>query len=335
MAATMSSTPANARFDPQASARLAALINPLSFRMSIRDRAHRSAERVRAHGGEAFEVTDPARIERALVQALEQSVSRLVIAGGDGTLQAAVSYLAERLAPEHFPDLIVLGAGRTNYVAGDVGTRRDFPGTLERILAASPEQLHRVERSTLRLEHPSIGVQHGFFMAGAAIDEVIRYVHRWQDSRKTWLHRANLASGTGVIALGLRWAARRQHFDAPRLIIETDHLGQLDAPCRFLLATTLDHRGSLVSPYAARGTGALRLTAVRARAERLPVRLASLLRGRFNNRMTTENGYLSGNCEKILIRNIRSITLDGQEFNLDPATPLRISTGPVFRFLRP
>ena len=191
---------------PGSQTRLAALINPLSFRMSLHDRAGRTAQRVREHGGQVFEVTDLAHIEHALAQALQQSVEYLVIAGGDGTLQGAVSYLARRLEPARMPALVLLSAGRTNYVAEDIGTRHHFLETLERILTTPGDELHPVERPTLKLEHPSIGEQHGFFMAGAMVDEIIRYVHRWQARRDTWLRRRHLASTAGVISIGLRWA---------------------------------------------------------------------------------------------------------------------------------
>jgi len=320
---------------PHPAARLTALINPLSFRMSLRDRAARSAQRVREHGGQVFEVTDLADIEHALAQALRYSVEYLVIAGGDGTLQGAVSYLARHLEPARMPRLILLSAGRTNYVAEDIGTRSHFLATLDRILTTPAERLHPVERPTLKLEHPSIGEQHGFFMAGAMVDEVIRYVHRWQAERETWLRRRHAASTVGVLSIGLRWALRRHRFDLPRLEIETDGLGRLDDHCRFLMLSSLNHDRSLVDPYAQRGQGPLRITAIRAGAKRLPWRLAGVARGRFSADMKETNGYISGRCNTILINNLTSITLDGQEFDLDEKHPLEISSGPVFRFLRP
>lgn len=315
--------------------RLAALINPLSFRMSLHDRATRSAQRVRAHGGQVFEVTDLDQIERALAQALQKSVQYLVIAGGDGTLQGAVSYLARHLEADKMPALFLLSAGRTNYVAEDIGTRSHFLETLERILTTPGDELHPVERPTLKLQHPSIGEQHGFFMAGAMVDEVIRYVHRWQARRDNWLRRRHLASTAGVLSIGLRWALRRHRFDLPRLVIDADGLGHLDASCRFLMLSSLNHDSSLVDPYARRGEGSLRITAVRARAKRLPLRLPNVARGRFSAGMNEQNGYISGRCSSIVIKNITSITLDGQEFDLDESHPLEVSPGPVFRFLRP
>jgi len=315
--------------------RLAALINPLSFRMSLRDRAARTARRIRDQRGQVFKVSDLAQIERALGEARRQSVEYLVIAGGDGTLQGAVSYLARHFDPDRMPALILLSAGRTNYVAEDIGTRSHFLETLDRILDSAPANLHPVDRPTLRLQHPSIGEQHGFFMAGAMVDEVIRYVHRWQAERDNWLRRRHAASTAGVLSIGLRWALRRHRFGLPRLGIETDALGRLDDRVRFLMVSSLSHDASLVDPYARRGEGPLRLTAIRTGAKRLPLRLSSVARGKFSPEMNAENGYISGRCNTIMISNIESLTLDGQEFELDKRHPLNISAGPVFRFLRP
>lgn len=303
--------------------------------MSLHDRAERSAALVREHGGQVFEVTDLADIEQALAKALRRSVEYLVIAGGDGTLQGAVSWLARHLAPARMPALILLSGGRTNYVAEDIGTRSHFLETLERILTTPADRLHPVDRPTLKLEHPSIGEQHGFFMAGAMIDEVIRYVHRWQAERDSWLRRRHAASTAGVLSIGLRWALRRHRFELPRLRIEADGLGRLDDKCRFLMLSSLNHDSSMVDPYARRGEGPLRITAIRSGAKRLPLRLPRVARGRFSEEMNDENGYLSGYCNNIVINNISSITLDGQEFDLDRDHPLEISPGPVFRFLRP
>lgn len=314
---------------------LAALINPLSFRMSLHDRASRTAARVRLHGGAVYEVTDLTQIEQALEEIRRQPVRHLVVAGGDGTLQGTVSWLARNVPPESMPQLVLLSAGRTNYVADDIGTQSHFLEALETVLSRTPDGLHPVDRPTLKLEHPSIGEQHGFFLAGAMIDEVIRYVHRWQAERDTWLHRRHAASTAGVLSLAWRWALRRYRFDLPRLAVETDGLGDMEAECRFLMMSTLNHDDSLVDPYASRGKGPLRLTAIRADAKRLPLRLSKVARGRFSELMSSENGYISGYCSNVMINNLAFLTLDGQEFDLDEGHPLIVTPGPVFRFLRP
>jgi diacylglycerol kinase family enzyme len=314
---------------------LAALINPRSFRMSLRDRAARSAERVAANGGRVFEVENLAQIESALEQAMAQAVGRLVIAGGDGTLQGSVSWLARHLPADRLPELIVLSAGRTNYVAGDIGSRSHFPDTLQTILTTEPARLRPVDRATLHLTHPSLDQQHGFFMAGAVIDEIIRYVHRWQAARDNWWRRAHAASTLGVLSLAARRLTGRHRFGLRELAVAADGLGEMRGRCRFLLATTLTHAGSPVDPYARRGSGPLRFTAVRHDAAGRRRRLPRLVLGRFSAKMTPANGYFSGLCNDIRIENLEQVTLDGQEFDLDPEHPLRIQAGPTFRFLRP
>lgn len=335
MNASQANSPERGKPERRAHGGLAALINPLSFRMSLRDRASRTAERVRGYGGKVFEVSDLAQIEKALERIQHQSVRHLVIAGGDGTLQGSVSWLARHVPTASMPQLVLLSAGRTNYVADDIGTQSHFLETLETVLSRTPDQLHPVDRPTLKLEHPSLGEQHGFFLAGAMVDEVIRYVHRWQAKRNTWLHRRHAASTAGVLSLAWRRALGHYRFDLPRLAIETDGLGRMDAACRFLMMSTLSHDDSLVDPYARRGRGPLRLTAIRAGAKRLPLRLLKVARGRFSAAMTSENGYISGCCTRIMINNLEYVTLDGQEFDLDGRHPLIVSPGPVFRFLRP
>lgn len=303
--------------------------------MSLRDRTARTTDRVRAHGGAVFEAENLAQIEGALDRIRRLAPARLVIAGGDGTLQGAVSWLARHQPAESMPQLVLLSAGRTNFVAEDIGTRSHFLETLETVLSSDPARLHPVDRPTLKLRHPAIGEQHGFFLAGAMVGEAIRFVHRWQANRDTWLHRRHAASAAGVAALALRCALGRYRFDLPHIEIETDGLGREDAVCRFLLLSTLNHDRSLVDPYARRGAGPLRVTAVRKRANRLKWRLPNLARGRFSAGMTPENGYISGRCRTVIIHNLDSMVLDGQEFDLQRAEPLRVSTGPMFRFLRP
>ncbi|MCA1780383.1 MAG: hypothetical protein LC637_13720 [Xanthomonadaceae bacterium] len=314
---------------------LAALINPLSFRMSLRDRAARSAARVRAHHGEVFEVSGLAEIEQALETAMQRSIKRLVIAGGDGTLQASVSYLARHLPADQLPELIVLSAGRTNYVASDVGTQQHFPATLEKILGSAPGLLQPVERATIELSHPSLGRQYGFFMAGAMVDEVIREVHQWSAGHAGWARRHHAASAVGVARVGLRALLGRHRFTLPQLDIEASDLGRLSGHCRFLVVTTLNLETSRVVPYANRGHGALRLTAIRRGARGLWWRLPGILGGRFSDEMTPPAGYLSGRADQLSVQHLASLTLDGQEFDLDPSQPLILRTGPVFRFLRP
>jgi len=303
--------------------------------MRIEQRARRTAERVRAHGGEVFEVKDLDSIRTALDALDENLPARLVLAGGDGTLQAAATWLAEHRPADRMPELIVLSAGRTNYVAADIGTGAHFCETLETLLTQPPESLHPVARHSLVLEHPSIPRQHGFFLAGAGVDQAIRWIHRRQERIRGPRPLHYSASTTSAIALLLRWLTGRFRFDLPSLDVDASALGRIHSNIRFLLATSLPLDGHFITPYAAHGDGGVRLTTVASPARRLPLRLPRLLRGRFGAAMTPDAGYLSGRCEAFTVRGMAGVTLDGQEFDLDPARALHVRPGPTFRFLRP
>jgi diacylglycerol kinase (ATP) len=313
--------------------RLAALINPLSFRMSLRDRARRTEQRIENAGGIAYRVSNLSAIEAALSDALDRGTERLILAGGDGTLQGAVSYLARHPAKDKLPELLVLSAGRTNYVAADLGTRAHFLSTLDRLFEkdARPTQL---ERRTLALHHPSLGEQHGFFLAGAMLDQAIRTIHAEWIDQPGW-RRGRMASALGATRLLPALLTDRPPFVARRLDVDAGTLGRLDAPMRFLLMTTLGLDDQHARPYARRGEGPLRLTATAVDAERWRRRVPAVLRGRFSAKMVPATGYLSGHTDDVTIHGLDAVTVDGQEFDLDPAVPLKISAGPRFRFLQP
>jgi len=101
---------------------------------------------------------------------------------------------------------------------------------------------------------------------------------------------------------------------------------------RLLLATTLLHRTGALDPYAPRGHGPLRLTAVTAGAHRFWSALPRLLTGRYSTAMTADKGYLSGRCERVRITGLAGYVLDGERFDTDPARPVEIVPGPVLRF---
>jgi hypothetical protein len=101
-----------------------------------------------------------------------------------------------------------------------------------------------------------------------------------------------------------------------------------------LIATTLEHRRGLLNPYAARGQGPLRVTAV---ASGVPFwrRLPRILLGRFSARWDLSQGYLSGRCDGLTVTGLGGYTLDGESFDCDAERPVRFRAGPRLRFIQP
>ncbi|MCC5864952.1 MAG: hypothetical protein JJU31_07555 [Wenzhouxiangella sp.] len=311
------------------------LLNPRSFRMSLRDRRRRIHELAERRQARLVEVSEPEEIEQNVLAAMHRGCRLLVVIGGDGTVQAAVTALASCPESQAQPDILVLGGGRTNYTARDIGTHDRLLVTLALALD-DPARLSATERRTLALHHPGQArVEHGFFVAGALVDHVIRDCHSYRSGGTGPLRRGHLSSAWRVFQLGLLGLLGRSSYRPVELSVSATELGRLDGACRLLLLTSLHHRREWIDPYARRGTGPVRLTMIKQSASSFWRRLPRLLHGRYQKDMSPESGYLSGNSTEVRIQGLERLSLDGQEIDLDPGQPLTVTAGPIFRFLHP
>lgn len=310
------------------------LANPRSFRMASRNRLQRIDRLAHANAIPLYAVHGPTEIAAALADAAPGPADRVIIIGGDGTLQAAVTELAPLAEKNEAPTLCMLGGGRTNFTARDLGSHDRLLRSLEH-LVRHPTAWSAAERSVLRVSGSEHGPLYGFFVAGALVDAVIRDCHAYRARHRGWLRTGHTATPWRLAQLGAQALVGRSRFSLPMLDLEAEGLGALNGPVRVLLLTSLRHEKGGLNPYAQRGSGPVRLTAVHARAPGFWRRLPALISGRFGDSLTPETGYLSGHSTRVSVRGLPSICLDGQEFVLDPASPLRIETGPAFRFLQP
>src|SRR4029434_10321357 len=83
------------------------------------------------------ETLDFDRVPEVMREFAEAGVQVLVMNGGDGTLQHALTYLFGPNAPGWRPMIAPIRGGRTNMVASDLGAQRDPVKSLERLLAAA------------------------------------------------------------------------------------------------------------------------------------------------------------------------------------------------------
>jgi hypothetical protein len=317
------------------------IVNPRSFRAS-RGLAARAVALASARGAQVVVVEGPAALDAALASVLERAPARLLVLAGDGTVRAIVERLARLPPGASRPDLLLLPGGRTNLTAADLlqdaGTRSVL-ALLERALAPAARQRGDAaaaeERSPVRIEQAGAPTRHGFFLAGALLDQVIRHCHRRRDEAGGAHHRSPFGTPGELLGLGLRALAGRSGLACPALRIDAGARGRQGGPVRLLLVTTLLHRRGLLNPYAARGSGDLRVTSVAQGAPRFWRSLPRLLTGRYSDFMNADEGYLSGRCERLEITGLAGYTLDGEEFDADPARPLVITAGPRLRFLAP
>ncbi len=314
------------------------LVNPRSFGVASGDLAGRAVSLARAHGADIIEAHEPAQIAAGLERAIGNGTRHVFLLAGDGTVQAVADCLAGLPSGSAWPHLLVLGGGRTNLTAADLHGGQALLGTLESALQRAtrhpPGDFRLQQRHTLVIEQPPAPPRHGFFVAGALVDRLIRDCHRYR-ARGGRLRQGQLGTAWCVLRSAVPALAGRRPESVPDLDIELPGCGRLRGPMRLLIATTLAHGSGSFNPYAERGAGALRATAVAARARGFWRSLPRLVSGRFSGSMSIERGYLSGRCESFTVAGLGAYTLDGQSFDADASRPVVIRTGPRIGFLVP
>ena len=313
------------------------ILNPLSFRMSRGRRHDRLGACARALGFEVIETTSEQDLKSAIQAIVDQPPERLIVCAGDGTVQALITAMAD-LDQSNRPDLLLLGGGRTNYTARDLGTH----SAPERLLARSADPNSKWRRSirhSLILRQKGQPDRHGFFVAGALLDDIIRDCHRYRQEHRTsrlaWLRTGHASSAWRVAQLAIQRLLGRHSFNAHPMSIDAEGLDSLQGDLKLVLMTTLEHRGQTLNPYAERGQGTLRLTAMRANADGFWRHLPRLLRGRYHAAMTPSQGFLSGRCTSATINGLQQVSLDGQEHDYRADRELQVLTGPAFHFIHP
>lgn len=312
------------------------IVNPRSFRASNGSLAQHAVALADAYGADVVQAFHPTQLERELDRLIAARQENVFVLAGDGTVHAIVDHLARQPAGTRVPRLLVLGGGRTNLIASDFEGRGALLKKLERALACARRRGEfRIDmRPTLLVEQAGSPARHGFFVAAGLIDTIIRQAHRHRETGEGALREGHFSTAWYLLKLALRSMIGRSDLESPHLRIESPGREGLREPARVLVASTLEHRTGLFHPYAPRGEGPLRFTAV---GESAPFwrRLARILTGRFSAAMTLEAGYFSGRCERLEILDLPGYTLDGEKFDADPSRPVVFRTGPRIEFLLP
>jgi diacylglycerol kinase family enzyme len=281
-------------------------------------------------------VQTPLEVHDAMTEFARRKINLVVISGGDGTVQAALTVLFSNQPFATLPQLIVLEAGTTNMIAGDVGISGAQNTVLRRLFhwaQTGSGRVTKVQRPVIRLQVPGHDVKCGMFFGAAAISQGVQYYQKN-------LHNKGLQGFPGICATLCRylWAAVRRHNRHPAATGITVSLdGQTPQKEDFLLlfVTTLDRLFFGLHPFWGNEKGPLRYTAVRAEAKYLLRVLPMLARGRRSSRGTRENGYHSHNVKEVRLFLDSPVALDGEIYTPDSMQePTVLQCGGRATFLR-
>ena len=287
-----------------------------------------------------YEVEHADQIGAALRTIARVKPRVLVVNGGDGTVQAALTELYHgghfRGAP---PPVAVLPNGKTNLIAHDLGADGDPIRALERVLALARTDLapHIVGRELIALSggSPAGRPVLGMFLGGAGLAETILYCRHkiYPLGLPNWLsHGVTLVLGLLAILIGRR--ARFLPLPPRPLKVSVTRSGVLQGTFAFLMVTTLQRllfSGNM--PGAEKATGSMQLLLIERSLPALVRALVASIRGRLG-RIRLAGVHLERGDE-ILIEGCRSsVLLDGELFEADTDRPIVLRPTPPVPFLR-
>jgi diacylglycerol kinase family enzyme len=284
-----------------------------------------------------YEVEHVSQIAAAMCTIARIRPKVLVINGGDGTVQAA---LTELHGGRHFgdtpPPVAVLPNGKTNLIALDLGAQGDPLHALERVVELAKADLapHIVERELIALTSGANETRPvlGMFLGGAGLADSILYCRHK-------LYPLGLPNGlchflTALAVLFASLSGIRAAFLPPRpapVRISLVRDGQLSGRFSLLIVTTLEKLllGGRTQP----GQGRMKLMAVDQSPWALLRMIRETLLGRFGRQRVA--GVHMEQGDVIRIEGERSnVILDGELFLADRDHPIVLRTTPPVPFLK-
>ena len=286
-----------------------------------------------------YEVERADQVGEALKTIARVKPTVLVINGGDGTVQAA---LTEIFNGRHFgdnaPPVAVLPNGKTNLIAHDLGADGDPIAALERVLEIARSDLdpHIVQRELIALSGgtPDGKPVLGMFLGGAGLADTMLYCrHKIYPLGlpNSIAHLIALVLGMGSLALGRRasFGPVRPKLLRVSVLKQSEHNGQFAV----LMVTTLQRL--LFNGHMPGGSrnGAMQLLVIDRSIWAVLRALSAAIRGKLGRSRLT--GVHIGRGDEIRIEGKDSnVILDGEIFQAGVGEAIVLKPTPPQPFLR-
>ncbi|MFQ5534114.1 MAG: diacylglycerol/lipid kinase family protein [Sphingomonadales bacterium] len=261
----------------------------------------------------------------------------LVINGGDGTVDAAITYIVNAQPFKELPAIALLPGGRTNMTAADFGARHRADKLLADLIEkVRTGQLNGVieNRAVLRVDwRPDEPPLYGFFFGAAAIVSGIEFCRR----RIFPLGLPNFLSHFLTVFLLLGMTIRPggkagSAMNAAPLDFTINGGPVISGTYFMLTVTTLNRLVLGLSPFARNDNGTLKLTTIEHSVCGILRAAAAIVRGKAGRvpvaGMTCENG------DEVRLELDGPFTLDGEFYDPAPGRPVVVSTSDTLSFVR-
>jgi hypothetical protein len=287
-----------------------------------------------------YEVEHVDQIGAALRTIARVNPKVLVINGGDGTVQAALTEIHNgRHFGDNPPPVAVLPNGKTNLIAQDLGAVGDPLAALERVLEIARSDLdpHIVQRELIELSGGSLDGKPvlGMFLGGAGLADTMLYCRHN-------IYPLGLPNGVAhalALMLGLlgvilgAWASFLPP-RANRLTVSVTKQGERQGQFAFLMVTTLQRllfKGTM--PGVGARTGAMQMLLIERNFGALMSALIAAIRGRLG-RVRLRGVHLERGDEIRIEGEHSSVILDGELFEAHNGRPIVLTPTAPLPFLR-
>ncbi len=283
-----------------------------------------------------YEAESAERTGEALAAIASVQPRVLVINGGDGTVQAALTELHNGAHfGDNVPPVAVLPNGKTNLIALDLGSVGDPVKALEQILAIARTDMedHIVERELIALtegEHSNRAVL-GMFLGGAGLADTILYC-------RNKVYPLGLPNGLSHVIAGLAvffslFSGLSGRFLPPKpkpVSVSLTSQGEFKGNFAFMVVTTLERLvlGTTTGPESG-----MKLMAVERSGWSLLRTLITSIRGRLGQDEVKGLHIHSGDMIRIESDDT-AVILDGEEFHARTGRPIVLRATAPMNFLR-
>jgi len=282
--------------------------------------------------------TDSVRqVPEAFTALARKNVDLLILNGGDGTLQYAITRILSNREFRDIPMIAPLRGGRTNMSALDLGARGNPVAGLRELLddvAAGQIAQRKVHRPVLRVETlRDRKVNYGFFFGAGMIHRAIALTHDLFPAG-----RSQGAFGAGIVTMGLiaRVVANKLDGvlapDKAQISLDGEFVDQ--GEFGLVIASSLRRLFWKMNPFWGTEAAPVRFTAIASNAERIAGSAVGILRGHPRAFVAPEHGYTSRNVHDAELRIHCGFTVDGEVVAPRPDEFVRISGDERITFIR-
>ena len=286
-----------------------------------------------------YEVEEMGQIAKALEMIARVKPKVLVINGGDGTVQSA---LTELYHGGHFegtpPPVAVLPNGKTNLIALDLGVEGDPLEALAQIMEAAKGDLseHIIVRELIALSDDSEGERPvlGMFLGGAGLAETILYCRHK-------IYHLGLPNGlshflTAIAVIFSTFVGVKASFLPERskpVSISFIRNGELQGTFAVLIVTTLEKLLLGGQAGNSKQRGLMKFLAVDQAPMAMLKMMAASLRGKLGQTAMTGVHFQQGDVIRIDSEQ-SSVVLDGEVFEAYLGSPIVLRSTPPVPFLK-